>query len=217
MIQQSQACTLVFMFVITADQRASRRGPDLVPHALTVLQAVTMAVPFERTVGDEIQGVANDPEEVLRAISLLSVSHRWSIGLGVGAVEQPLPRSSREGRGPAFIHARSAVENAKGLYPSFQLKGGGSTAEIDANSALALLAGVWLKRTEPGWEAVRTLQEHHHKQSNAARALGISEQAFSQRLKTALWQLESDSRPTILRLLRKAESEALRHMERTRH
>lgn len=199
------------MFVLTADQRASKRGPDLVPAALTALGKIPTILPFERTVGDEIQGVIADPKDALRAVSLLSVSNQWSIGLGLGPIEEPLPTSSREGRGPAFFAARTAVEKAKALYPSFRLEGGTTEAAAQANAIMALLAGVWLKRTELGWEAVHTLEEHDYKQLTAARALGITEQALSQRLKAALWQLESDSRPVVSRLLAEAETAALEH------
>jgi len=43
------------VFVITADQRASRRGPDLVPAALTSLKEVRPQPvrAFDRTAGDE--------------------------------------------------------------------------------------------------------------------------------------------------------------------
>ena len=40
-------------------------------------------------------------------------SGRWYVGIGVGAVDLPLPASPREGSGPAFVAARAAVEKAK--------------------------------------------------------------------------------------------------------
>ncbi|WP_350258993.1 hypothetical protein [Scrofimicrobium sp. R131] len=192
------------MFVLTADQRASRRGPDLVPGALAVLEDLPTVLPFERTIGDEIQGVLSDPAIALLAAARLSRANRWSIGLGVGPIESPLPPTSREGRGPAFIAAREAVERAKGLYPSVTVVGADTKQVHEARTVLSLLAGIWVKRTDPGWEAVDTMLRHGGSQAGAARSLGISEQAISQRLKTALWQLELDAQPLIVDLLDRA-------------
>jgi hypothetical protein len=36
----------------------------------------------------------------------------WSVGIGVGPVEEPLPASTRSGRGIAFTRARRAVEQS---------------------------------------------------------------------------------------------------------
>ena len=57
------------MFVVTIDQRASRKHGDRVPDLLTHLAASAtpggdapgLVRPFERTVGDEVQAVLDDP------------------------------------------------------------------------------------------------------------------------------------------------------------
>ena len=49
-------------YVLTVDQRASRRGPDRVDDVLGRLNTGVRAVlSFERTAGDEFQGVLDDP------------------------------------------------------------------------------------------------------------------------------------------------------------
>lgn len=56
------------MYVVTADQRDSRSGPDLVPTALADLATVRHGAPirpFERTVGDEIQALFDEPSSAL--------------------------------------------------------------------------------------------------------------------------------------------------------
>ena len=67
---------------------------------------------FERTAGDEIQGVCEAPEEVLDIVTTLIRHGQWRIGIGIGPVDLPLPDSPREGRGAAFVAARDAVQAA---------------------------------------------------------------------------------------------------------
>ncbi len=57
------------------------------------------------------------------------------------------------------------------------------------------------RRTAPGWEAVDALARVGGTQKDVARALGVSEQAVSQRLRTALWPEEAAARPVVARLL----------------
>jgi len=99
------------MFVVTADQRGSRRHGDLVPAALEALGRMRPRPlrRFERTAGDEIQAVCDDPVVVVDIVLVLMRTSGWRIGVGVGPVETPLPRSGRAGRGPAFVAARTAV------------------------------------------------------------------------------------------------------------
>ena len=54
------------MFVMTVDQRGSRTGPDMVPQTLDRLAEILTGdrapvAGFERTAGDEIQGVLENP------------------------------------------------------------------------------------------------------------------------------------------------------------
>src|SRR3712207_894415 len=102
------------MFVLTVDQRGSRREPDRVAEALDGLAQLHRPLrAFERTAGDEFQGLLDDPAQVVDVVLTLVRAGGWSIGVGTGEIEEPLPPSIREGRGPAFIFARNAVEAAK--------------------------------------------------------------------------------------------------------
>ena len=56
------------VFVFTIDQVASRAGTDQVPNLLTDLQDLCTVIPFGRTVGDELQGVIEDPATAVEAI-----------------------------------------------------------------------------------------------------------------------------------------------------
>ena len=71
--------------VLTVDQRDSRTGPDLVPATLEALADSGALRPFERTAGDEIQGVVDDPQVVIAVLGLLL---RRATGTSVSASER---------------------------------------------------------------------------------------------------------------------------------
>lgn len=174
------------MIVITIDQRRSRSGPDKVESLLRRLADDYSAVrKFERTAGDELQGVLDDG--VMAVALALDVAHtgEWSVGIGVGAVQSPMPRETRAGRGPAFEHARDAVERAKNSSGALALSGPGSEAErIEAE--LQLIALVNGRRTKTSAEAGTLVSKGLTQQQVAAR-LEISQQAVSARLASGLW------------------------------
>ncbi len=102
------------MYVMTIDQRGSTGDIDRVPGLLKELSALSTAGRFERSVGDEVQGVVERADEVVEIALHALRSGRWYVGIGVGEVDLPLPASPREGSGPAFVAARTAVDRAKG-------------------------------------------------------------------------------------------------------
>src|SRR5690348_15958148 len=102
--------------ILTVDQRGSRSGPDLVPAVLDALNSPDLgptARAFERTAGDEVQGVLDSGASIVARIELLLRQETWNIGLGLGAVEEPLPASTRAGRGEAFVIARQRSEERR--------------------------------------------------------------------------------------------------------
>ena len=100
--------------MLTVDQRASRRSPDRVPDVLRRLNtAVPTVLGFERTAGDEFQGMLAEPDDVVDVVLQLVRAGEWSIGVGAGPVQTPLPPSTRAGAGAAFLSARRAVDAAK--------------------------------------------------------------------------------------------------------
>lgn len=191
------------MFVLTIDQRGSRTDTDRVDDILDALDDPRLTRPFERTAGDEVQAVAEDPDVVLDCILELLRREHWSIGLGIGAVELPLPAQTRAGRGRAFEHARTAVERAKNAPGRIAVDGDDVAAAQDVDAALTLLATVVLRRSAQGHEAV-DLARRGSTQAQIAEHLGISKQAVSQRLSAAGWHTEQPGRALILRLLERA-------------
>lgn len=193
------------VFVLTVDQKNSRRSPDRVPEALARLaRELTPRLPFERTVGDELQGVLEDPEDVVRAVLELVRWGGWSIGIGCGPVEEPLPESTRAARGPAFIFARDAVERAKRRPTPLAVTGADTAAAAEAEAVLSLLAVVVDRRTEAAWDAV-DLMSAGLTATDAAAKLGVSRQAVGQRLAAGSYQQERDVRPVAAQLLARAE------------
>jgi hypothetical protein len=191
-------------FVLTVDQRASRRGPDRVPEVLGVLNgSVPTVLPFERTAGDEFQGVLEGPDEVVDAVLRLVRLGGWSIGVGAGPVQTPLPASTRAGSGPAFLSARRAVDAAKQRSARLAVRGAVPVEAGDAQAVLTALAVLVDRRSEQAWEAI-ALVEDGRTQADAATELGISRQAVGQRLAAGLWELERELRPTAARLLARA-------------
>ena len=191
-------------YVLTVDQRASRRTADRVPEVLGLLEgAATPLLGFERTAGDEFQGVLAEPGDVVDVVLLLVRHGGWSIGVGAGAVQTPLPRSTRAGAGPAFLSARRAVEAAKQRPTRLAVRGAVPAEASDAQAVLSALAVVVERRSEQAWEAI-ALVDAGRTQAEAAGELGISRQAVGQRLAAGLWELERDLRPTATRLLARA-------------
>ena len=101
------------VLVLTVDQRGSRRSADLVADVVAALGDIPTLRPFEQTVGDEFQGVLDEPSSLAPVVERLLRDDTWHIGIGVGPVEQPLPDHARAGRGAAYLHARQAVTAAK--------------------------------------------------------------------------------------------------------
>jgi hypothetical protein len=196
-------------FVLTADQIDSHKQGDLVESALERLSAVTTLLPFTRTVGDECQGLMDDPLSVVDAMVILMRSEQWHIGLGIGPIEQPLPDDSRRARGPAFICARTAVNSAK-TEPSHLCVVAAREEDheaYDVEAVWRLTAAVHRRRSAPGWEAV-DLVRAGSSQSEVAERLGITRQAVGQRLQAALWSAEEAVKPTLVRLLAQADRAA---------
>lgn len=195
------------VYVLTIDQRRSRSSPDRVEHLLATLNADTQSGrirDFERTAGDELQGVLDEPGGVVDiALSLARTTH-WSIGIGVGRVREPLPQSTRAGAGPAFEAAREAVNEAKNAAGRVAVRGNGPRC-ADIEVVLQLLAALAIKRSDAAVEAGALLAVGMT-QAQAAAALGITQQAVSHRLRSGLWQEDQRVREYVKRLLGEADS-----------
>ena len=169
--------------VLTVDQRSSRTTADRVPEAIAALAGMPVLVPFERTAGDEFQGVLDDPGALPRAVEVLLREDAWNIGIGIGDVELPVPAEARAGRGPAYLHARSAVTAAKNSPWHLRVDGDSPDARA-LETTLWLWAAVLARRTPRGWE-VADLVDEGLSYEEAGRRLGITQSAVSQRAQAA--------------------------------
>ncbi|WP_427016949.1 MarR family transcriptional regulator [Pseudarthrobacter sp. P1] len=212
------------MFAMTLDQRSSQSGPDRVPDLLARLADLEPVLPFERSVGDELQGVlagAGDVVEV--ALRALRTGH-WYVGIGIGAIDSPLPASPREARGRALVAARRAVDRAKKTgdrvplavevgpagprtAPGPRAAAPAASAASAAEAVLVLVGALVAGRTEAEW---RVLDQLHvglrGTQAQAAAVLGISAQAVSKAVLRSGWREEQGGRNAAAILLDLADN-----------
>jgi hypothetical protein len=103
--------------------------------------------------------------------------------VGIGPVDEPLPDSTRAGRGAAYVHARDAVTAAKSSPCHLRVEG-------DVPEVRRLEAALWLwgallaRRTRRGWE-VADLVDSGLRYEEVASRLGITQSAVSQRAQAA--------------------------------
>ena len=166
---------------MTIDQRDSRSRPDAVPSLLEALAPVSASLAFERTAGDEVQGLLADAAQTVEVLERVLRLGGFSAGVGIGGVEQPLPASTREARGEAFIAARAAVEEAKRRSAAPVAVRGPDACDAweDADALTWTWARLLAGRTQKQWEAVEAVQAART-QKEAAEAMGRTPQALSQ-------------------------------------
>lgn len=202
------------MFVVTADQHASTVRGDLVEDLLAEVarwfaasgRDDRVALPLERTVGDEVQTVLRDAATTVGLVLHLQRLGGWAVGVGAGPVGEPLAATSRASSGPAFVHARQAVERARGrgVRVPVVVAGEAAAPAAHATALLQLLAAVVRRRSAAGWEAADLLDAGLNQREAAAR-LGVTEQAVSQRLAAALYEEERGLHPLAAELLHAAQ------------
>ncbi|ALE05304.1 hypothetical protein AL755_07190 [Arthrobacter sp. ERGS1:01] len=195
------------MFVLTMDQRGSRTSSDRVPAFLADLAEIPTVLPFERSVGDEVQGLLDSAEAVVEVSMRALRAGHWYVGIGVGEVGLPLPHSSREASGGAFVAAREAVERAKktGERVPLSVKSPKDDAEAAAAEAVLVLVGDLVRRRSASeWRVLDALNSTGRRQIDVARALGISPQAVSKAILRSGWQEERNGRAAAALLLQMA-------------
>ena len=198
------------MFVITADQRDSRTSADLVPEGVAIVEsagAAQLAREVQRNAGDELQALTGSASASLEICLALLRDGRWSVGLGVGAVEKPVPDDIRAARGAAFVLARDAVDRAKTVATRIAVSSAHSPAAEDAEAFLRLLAELRDRRSDQGWE-VADLLATGMTQRQVSDVLGITPTAVSLRVKAAGLRLEEAAVPALVRTLERLDESA---------
>lgn len=174
--------------VVTLDQRDSRGAADRVSEwadRLNETQGAHLRLPFVRSAGDELQGVVGDADALADIVADSVDDRGWWLGVGVGTVDR-FGETARDSQGPAFWHARRAVEAAKTRsHPQPVAVAGEPEDEAAAlGDALTALAFLTLRRTPEQRESVRLLRGGM-KNKDIAAHLEVSPAAISQRLRGA--------------------------------
>lgn len=224
------------MFVMTIDQRGSTGAEDRVPELIAQISRLSDAG-FERSVGDELQGVVADAAEVVDIALHALRTGSWYVGIGIGAVVLLPGASPREGTGAGFVAARRAVELAKTAASQVPLsvvsgtmvsgstgrkpgtapgrgkdRNEGVRACVNAEAVLRLLGRVVQDRTEAQWRVVDALgggYGERGRQKQVAAELGITEQSVSRTVLRSGWPEEWAARPAAAMLLEHASSQVL--------
>ncbi|MFC7374353.1 MarR family transcriptional regulator [Brachybacterium sp. GCM10030267] len=196
------------MFVLSFSGEAlrARSSTDPVPALLESLSPIPLALPAERTAGPDVLALAARADAALEALLRAREDGDWAIGLGVGAIEKPLPESVRAVAGPAVDAAAGAVRSARttSSVPVVVRAADArhrETAE-DAEAVLRLIGWMIRTRNRGQWEAVRALREHPGAtQAQLAQRLGVTQQTVSRAVKTSGWREEHAAHPLAIRLL----------------
>lgn len=177
---------------------------DLVPELLNTLnrrpRRTGLLRKFERTAGDEVQGVLSEARATIDVIVHLLRADIWYIGLGVGEAAEPLPRSTRAGSGAAFVFAREAVNKAKSSPHHVNVVGADANAAEQTETVLWLMASVLRRRSERGWAVADLLAEGLTRREIGVK-LGISQSAVTQRAQAAGFAEEQRGRVLAASLL----------------
>ena len=171
--------------VLTVDQRGSRTatGPGA-RRARRPRRRAAAAARFERTVGDEFQGVLDDPRRPrpARVERCCATAPGTSASASAPSTSR-CPTHARAGRGPAYVHARTAVTAAKNSPWHLRVVGDDPAARA-LETTLWLWAAVLARRTDRGWE-VADLVDQGLSYDEVGERLGISQSAVSQRAQAA--------------------------------
>ncbi|WP_028281448.1 hypothetical protein [Arthrobacter sp. H5] len=192
------------LFVLTINQRDSREVGDLVPDLLRELRFVDAVVPFQRSVGDELQGAVDNAAAAVD-IALKAIRfRRWHVGIGVGELHVPIPEKIVEAQGYGLVYARRAVNRAQKTGERIPLAVDGPDTQIaaEAEAVLRLLGQIVYTRSEAEWNVLDLMTPGARGQQKLiAQELSITTQAVSKAVVRSHWIEEWATRPAAARLL----------------
>lgn len=192
------------LFVVTINQRDSREVGDLVPELLREFRFVDAVVPFQRSVGDELQGVVAGAATAVD-VALKAIRHRrWHVGIGVGELLSPVPDRILDAEGYGLVYSRRAVNRAQKTGERIPLAVEGPDSEVaaEAEAVLRLLGQIVYTRTDAEWNVLDLLTPGARGQQKLiAQELGITTQAVSKAVIRSHWVEEWATRPAAARLL----------------
>lgn len=144
---------------------------------------------FMITLGDEFQGALRNPAKAYDVFLDLkrSLGVRFYCGLGIGAVSTPISKRIVEMDGPAFHHAREALDAAKKLGEELVVRTGNSELDRLLNSLTALIIDLRNKWTRKQRTVAESLQHRQASRMEIARKMGVTKQAISKMLRSAAY------------------------------
>lgn len=187
--------------VMIVDQRQSRASEDRIPGLVSALNETTsdLLMPFQRTIGDECEGVLASCRAVPRLVSEIARQGNWWLGIGVGSISGVAP-DSRDVSGEAFGIAREMVESAKKRTRratgkprrSWWLRFAGTDPERDAaiEGCLAAISTIVESRSKREHEVAALLSRGLAEQHEMAEILGVSQPAISKAIDRSQWDYE---------------------------
>lgn len=184
--------------VITADLVESRRMPDRagaqeqlsgLVKRLNIQLAQRLVAPFMVTLGDEIQGMLDDVDELpATTAGIHEVFHprEISVGVGIGTIATRLVRRVTEMDGPVFINSRTALDIAKKERLEVVVRTGDTGVDEVLNAIYGLLCGIKAGWTRTQWQRFNLYRELETVEA-VARRLGVAKQSVSKSLRNTLW------------------------------
>ncbi|MHA7240691.1 hypothetical protein [Arthrobacter sp. TMS1-12-1] len=191
-------------YVLTINQRDSREVGDLTAELLKALRHLPAVVPFQRSVGDEVQGVVDSATTAVDAALRALRQRRWHVGLGVGGLTPPVPERLVDAEGYGLVYARRAVDRARRTGERIPLAVEGPDGDVaaEAEAVLRLLGQIVSTRTDAEWAVLDLLTPGARgQQKYVAQELGITAQAVSRAVVRSHWMEEWATRPAAARLL----------------
>lgn len=192
------------LFVVTINQRDSRDVGDLVPELLREFRFVDTVIPFQRSVGDELQGVVGSARVAVDVALKAIRFRRWHVGIGVGEVHSPMPERITDAEGYGLVYSRRAVNRAQKTGERIPLAVEGPDADVaaEAEAVLRLLGQIVYTRTDAEWNVLDLMTPGARGQQKLiAQELGITTQAVSKAVIRSHWVEEWATRPAAARLL----------------
>ena len=192
------------LFVVTINQRDSREVGDLVPELLHEFRFIDAVVPFQRSVGDELQGVVGSAKVAVDVALKAIRFRRWHVGIGVGEVHSPIPERITDAEGYGLVYSRRAVNRAQktGERIPLAIEGPDSEVAAEAEAVLRLLGQIVYTRTDAEWNVLDLMTPGARGQQKLiAQELGITTQAVSKAVIRSHWVEEWATRPAAARLL----------------
>jgi hypothetical protein len=191
-------------YVLTINQRDSREVGDLVDDLVKSLRHLPAAVPFQRSVGDEVQGVVDSATAAVDVALRSLRSRRWHVGIGVGGLTPPVPGRLVDAQGYGLVYARRAVDRARktGERIPLAVEGPDGVIAAEAEAVLRLLGQIVHTRTDAEWAVLDLMTPGARgQQKYVAQELGITTQAVSRAVVRSHWMEEWATRPAAARLL----------------